>query len=115
MEVISNNKDLRKALADHRQAVRIFGSRMADLIERRVAVLQALDRLGDLWPPNSGPERCHELIGDRKGTFSMNLQQPYRLIFRPISKKPKEAHENDKAWWNDIEAVELVAVEDTHE
>jgi proteic killer suppression protein len=88
---------------------------MAMAIERRISELDSAKSLGDFWPPNSGPERCHELTGDRAGTFSMNLKQPYRLIFRPTSGEQKEGHRDDKTWWNSIESVELLAVEDTHE
>ena len=46
--------------------------------------------LVDFWPPNSGPERCHELKGDLAGVFSIDLKQPYRLLFRTDRGQPTD-------------------------
>jgi len=115
MEIYTKNKKLKKAMADHREAVRRYGQEMAELIERRIAQLDTIANLAELWPPNSGPERCHELTGTRKETFSMNVKQPYRLIFKPISDQSKPNYKDDKTWWASIDSVEILDVEDTHE
>jgi len=39
---------------------------------------------GRLLAAEVRPERCHELSGADKGTFSMDVKQPYRLLFKPI-------------------------------
>jgi proteic killer suppression protein len=31
------------------------------------------------------PGRCHELHGDRAGELSLDLDHPYRLLFRPTA------------------------------
>ncbi len=43
---------------------REYGVNMAKKLALRLAALYAADSLADFWPPNSGPERCHELKGD---------------------------------------------------
>ena len=42
---------------------------MAKKLSLRLDALEAADTLGDFWPPYSGPERCHELKGDRAGSY----------------------------------------------
>jgi len=80
----------------------------------RIAALKAADNLGVFWPPKSGPERCHELSGADRGTFSMDVKQPYRLLFKPIEidRPPPRSDEGER--WKAITAVELLTVKDTH-
>lgn len=93
----------------------MFGKEMAEKIERRVAQLKAATKLGDFWPPNSGPERCHELTGEKREVFSMDVKQPYRLLMKASPLKGKADYPDNQAWWNAIDSVELLKVEDTHE
>ena len=77
-------------------------------------VLVAADSLADFWPPNSGPERCHELKGDRAGVFSIDLKQPYRLLFKPIEAAPPADRSDEQERWKSITSIDIVAIEDTH-
>jgi proteic killer suppression protein len=79
----------------------------------RLSALRAADSLADFWPPKSGPERCHELKGDREGTFSIDLKQPYRLLFKPNGTAPQGAADEQQRW-NSITAIDILAIEDTH-
>ncbi|MCL7169021.1 hypothetical protein MWK01_26915, partial [Escherichia coli] len=60
-----------------------YGRDMMKKIMLRLSELRAAVSLADFWPPMSGPERCHELKGELAGTFSIDLKQPYRLLFVP--------------------------------
>ena len=80
----------------------------------RAQALQAATSLVDFWPPKSGPERCHELIGSGAGTFSMDLTQPYRLLFRAVEETTPEDRTDERQRWASITAVELIGIEDTH-
>lgn len=60
------------------------------------------------------PGRCHELIGDRKGEISIDLDGPYRLIFEPAD-NPPPTNEDGGLDWKRVTAVVILAVEDTHE
>jgi len=71
--------------------------------------------LGDFWPPKSGPERCHELKGNRKGAFSVDLKQPYRLLFRPLEAEAPADRSNEQHRWQSITSIDIFAIEDTHE
>ena len=65
---VGDNK-LRRALQDETARKRQYGAGMADKLRLRLAALESAKSLADFWPPKSGPERCHELIGQRVGVF----------------------------------------------
>jgi proteic killer suppression protein len=87
---------------------------MVKKIKNRVATLYAAASLADFWPPNSGPERCHELQGDLAGRFSIDVKQPYRLLFVPIEEKAPPGRSDEQARWASITAIEILTIEDTH-
>ncbi len=111
MDILISDKRLRKVAHDDTACRREFGVDMAKKIALRLASLRAAESLFDFWPPKSGPERCHELKGDRKGTFSVDLNQPYRLLFQP-AKQSNVADEQER--WKSITSIDITAIEDTH-
>ena len=111
---------LKRSLAQAKECHRRYGRPMADKLRLRLDALEAAESLGDFWPPHSGPERCHELKGDLAGTYSIDVKQPYRLLFRPVDNpnSPSEANLKDLNGnnpWTAIRAVILVRIEDTHD
>ena len=114
MKVYFRDRKLKKVCEDEKTRARRFGPVMAGKIRIRLAVLSAARSLGDFWPPFSGPERCHELTGDMKGKFSIDLKHPYRLIFTPVSGLESAPQDNAKLRWHAITAVEITGIEDTH-
>jgi proteic killer suppression protein len=114
LEIYASDKDIRKAVEDDAFARRRYGTGMAKKLQLRVAALKAAVSLADFWPPKSGPERCHELKGDLAGTFSVDVKQPYRLLFKPIEAEAPKDHANEQERWKKITAIELIAIEDTH-
>lgn len=114
MELTITDKKLRRAIEDGSLQGR-YGAQMAKKITLRLASLRAAESLGDFWPPKSGPERCHELIGDLAGMFSVDLKQPFRLLFKPVEPIPPTDRSNEQQRWKIITSIEIVAIEDTHE
>ena len=114
MEIFVNNNKLRKAIGDEVTCKKKYGEDMAKKIKLRVAALRAADSLADFWPPNSGPERCHELKADRKGTFSLDLVQPFRLLFRPNDEVVKADEADEQKRWQRITSIDILVIEDTH-
>jgi plasmid maintenance system killer protein len=127
MELRVNDKKLKRALTDETECRKRFGEAMAKKIRLRIDALSAAESLGDFWPPYSGPERCHELKGDLAGNFSMDVKQPYRLLFRPVtfvdetevkhnedSKIQSEAQDS-KQQWLAIQTIEIFGIENTHD
>jgi plasmid maintenance system killer protein len=115
MDIYVNDKDLRKALEDQAYCKRRYGADMTKKLMLRVTALRAAATLADFWPPKSGPERCHELKGDSRGIFSIDLKQPYRLLFKDHEGTPQKDRSDEQARWQSITAVEILIIEDTHE
>lgn len=113
MEVLAKGK-LKAALEDESLCQKHYGRDMTKKIMMRVNQLRAADSLVDFWPPTSGPERCHELKGNLAGTFSIDLKQPYRLLFVPIEDNAPEDRTDEQKRWASITTIEIVAIEDTH-
>lgn len=113
MEITAKGK-LKAALESEAECKKQYGSAMTKKIMLRVAELRAAISLADFWPPMSGPERCHELKGDLAGTFSIDVKQPYRLLFKPIEENPPEDRSDERARWASIRKIEIVGIEDTH-
>src|SRR5438874_5088984 len=114
MEVFISDKKLCRAIEDGSLSGR-YGAQMAKKIMLRLEALRAADSLADFWPPNSGPERCHELIGDLAGVFSVDVKQPYRLLFKPIEEEPPNDRSDEKKRWESITSIDIYALENTHE
>jgi len=145
MDLFAPDRKLREALEDLACAKRHYGQAMAKKLHLRRDALRAAESLADFWPPKKKPERVHELMGDLKGIFSIDLKQPYRLLFKPIevvaqpthtereqtspdsgvgtatSKQTHELSAQEKASddelkrWKAIKTVELLRIEDTHD
>jgi len=63
--------------------IRSYGSRCAKLIRRRLDELRVANSLQDI---RTLPQaRCHELKGNHAGKLSVDLEHPYRLLFRPVN------------------------------
>lgn len=60
-----------------------YGDRNAKLLFQRIQEIKSADSVEMLVQYNIG--RCHPLIGNRKGQYSMDLTHPYRLIFEEMN------------------------------
>jgi proteic killer suppression protein len=114
MDIYVSDRKLRVALDDEAASKRQYGADMTKKLRLRLAALRAAESLADFWPPNSGPERCHELKADRAGTFSVDLKQPYRLLFKPVETASPEDRSDEQQRWKSITAIEILTIEDTH-
>jgi plasmid maintenance system killer protein len=114
MEVSAGDNKLRTAIEDQAACKRQYGMDMSKKIALRIAALQAAESLADFWPPKSGPERCHELKGEREGTFSVDLKHPYRLLFKSTTPENASSFSDDRQRWRSITAIEILEIEDTH-
>lgn len=114
MEIFSRDKALKAALESEASCRRHYGTEMCRKIQLRVAALRAAESLADFWPPKSGPERCHELKGAELGIFSIDVKQPYRMLFKPINTVEPLDRSNEQARWSGINTIELLEIRDTH-
>jgi plasmid maintenance system killer protein len=114
MEIYVSDKRLRSAIEDESTCKREYGADMTKKLKLRIDALRAADSLFVFWPPKSGPERCHELKGEQVGTFSIDLKQPYRLLFKAIEKTPPKDRSDEQQRWKTITSIDILAIEDTH-
>jgi proteic killer suppression protein len=99
MLVVFADKDLEKLVGDRRKLERKYGRLMAVKIETRLSVLYSVSDIQEL---KLFAGRFHELKGDRIGQWACDLEQPYRLIFRPVLGEIE------------IKCVEIVEIVDYH-
>lgn len=114
MNIYFKDRKMKAAFEDEGLCRKTYGVEMAKKIGQRMVQLMAAETLADFWPPNSGPERCHKLTANLAGTFSMNLKQPYRLLFVPLDLPPGPVPENEQDLWQMVRSIEIVGIEDTH-
>lgn len=111
MEVEFATQKLAKVCNSQTQLLKKFGARTADLIRECLDDLAAIEHLSDMR--NLPHHRCHELHGNRKGEFSLDLVHPYRLIFvpgnRPIPRLPDGGID-----WAAVTSVVVTGMENTH-
>ncbi len=83
----------------------------AKKIMMRMAVFKGAPCLAAV--PVQKPDRRHELIGDRKGTFAVDLRHPFRLVFKP-AEDPVPKKEDGGIDLERVYSIRILAVEDYH-
>ena len=109
MEVGFDDVDLAKICGSEREMLRKLGTVRAKRLQVRLKQLKAAETLADL---RSMPGRFHELQGDRAGQLSLDLDGPYRLLFRPVG--DARHHRGGGPDWS-ARAVVVVGIVDTHD
>ena len=111
MDIIFKERKFQKQYNKQAELVRAHGTRRAQLIRARLDSLSAATCLEDLRNVSG---RLHELIGNRQGQMSFDLDHPYRLIFIP-NHNPVPIREDTGLDWTRVTAVKILGIEDTHE
>ena len=75
-----------------------YGTRMAELIYRRVDQIEAADSVEQLIQFQIG--RCHPLHQNREGQYAMDLVHPMRLVFEKKG--------------NEIQIANIIEITDYH-
>lgn len=111
LKITFKDKKFEKLANDDRKLVREFGKLRAGKIKTRLAQLRfayTLEELIDL------PGNYHELTNNRKGQWACDLDQPYRMIFKP-HESPIPTNNNGQYLWREIKAVEVIEVVNYHQ
>jgi proteic killer suppression protein len=114
LDIFFKSTKLEKEFNEGKRLEKVHGSLRAKKIRLRLNELRAASNLYDFWPPKSGPDRCHELTGGRKGQLSVDLDHPYRLIFIPYH-DPVPIKQDGGLEWKQVTTIMIVGIEDTHE
>ena len=110
MNITFSNRKLEKLANDYRKCQKEFGLIRARLYTKRLLDLQNAEMLEDV---RNLPGNYHELVGNRKGQWACDLDQPYRLIFEP-HENPVPEYENGRYIWFEIKGIEIVEIVDYH-
>lgn len=110
MDITFRSNKLAKVCTDSKEAVKSLGPVGAKRLRRRLDDLRDSQNLEDL---RSLAGRLHELVGDRAGQFSLDLEHPYRLLLVAADNPPPRKPDGGLDW-REITAVEIIAIEDTH-
>jgi Plasmid maintenance system antidote protein len=111
MEVTFKNNKLKKIAENNKKCVRELGQNRAKLFMMRVGDLYVADSLEDT---KELPGHYHELSGNRKGQWACDLDQPYRLIFKP-HEDPIPIDNDGTYIWTEITGVEIIEIINYHE
>jgi len=111
VDISFKSRKLAKVFNSEKELLRKYGKRMGMLIKRRMMVLRSAPTLEDV--PYKRPERRHELTGERKGTFAIDLEHPYRLVFKP-EHNPLPRREDGGIDLRKATAITILDVEDYH-
>jgi plasmid maintenance system killer protein len=111
VDIDFENRNLADDCNDFKRLVRKYNTQRAKLIRRRLDDLRAASNLDAM---RKLPGRCHELKGDRDGQLSLDLDGPYRLIFRP-GHDPIPAKGDGGLDWAQVTDIVMLEVVDTHE
>ena len=110
MEIEFSGSKLERVCNDSRLLQKEYGHQ-APVIMRRLAVLRAAPNLATV--PVDKPERRHELVGNRKGTFAVDLKHPFRLIFEP-AEDPVPRKDDGGIDLQRVDSIRILQIEDYH-
>ena len=108
MEVLFSSRRLRDTCASEREMVRQFGAVRARRVALRLQQLRVAETLDDLRAMTG---RCHLLGGDRSGSLALDLDGPYRLIFRPAEWLEDASGRLD---WTGVKSVVVLEITNYH-
>ncbi len=113
MDITFATTKLKKELSEEKAMVKAHGPLRTKKLKIVLAMLRAAPVLAIFAPPMSPPHRYHELTGDRKGQLTVDLDHPYRLVFRPRH-DPLPMRTEGGLDWKQVTAIEIIEIEDTH-
>ena len=111
MEVSFPTSRMQKRCSEEKAMQMKWGRSLARRLKQRLMELRAATTLRDIG--RTPPARCHELKGKRKGQLSVDLEHPYRLIFKP-DHSPLPRRKDGGLDWDNVTRVMVIEVVDTH-
>ena len=104
MKIEFRDEDLKRCATDEAYAIRRMGRNRAKYYLQRVSHIMEAKDFADL---KNFPGHFHELVGNRKGQWACDLDQPYRLII-------KGAEPDKVVIWTEIDEAEVLEIVDYH-
>lgn len=110
MEVTFANAKLEKLCNSEKNLRKKFGPQMVRKIQRRLTDLSAAANLAVM---RTLPGNCHDLRENWSGHFALDLEQPDRLVCRPIN-DPLPINDSGQLDWGKVTKIEVVWIGDYH-
>jgi proteic killer suppression protein len=110
MEITFSDQKLEELANNDRKRIRELGKIQADILRRRLTQLENSTTLEDV---RHLPGRYHELTHNRKGQWGCDLDQPNRLIFKPLE-NPIPQNDNGQYIWSAIKGIEVIEIINYH-
>lgn len=110
MKITFADKKFEKMVNDDRKMIMELGKFRAQKLRARLVQLSIANTLEEV---RYLPGKYHELVGDRKGQWTCDLDQPYRLIFIP-HEDPIPINEHGQYIWVEIQGVEVIEIINYH-
>jgi proteic killer suppression protein len=110
MEITFSDRKLEKLANDDRKCLKEMGKVRAGKYKTRLTQLEDAETLEDV---RHLAGNYHELVENRKGQWACDLDQPYRLIFKP-HENPIPTDEDGKYIWLEITGVEVIEITNYH-
>jgi plasmid maintenance system killer protein len=104
-------RKIEKRLATPEARQREYGPDAAKALRVRLANLEDAANLDVM---RALPGNCHELTGDRKGQFAVDLTKGTRLVFEPAT-NPVPRTQDDGLDWHRVTAIRILEVTDYHD
>ena len=110
MKIYLLDKKLKKASVSEKMLISEYGQIWGSKISKRLEQLKVATSLEEV---RNLPGNFHELIENRKGQWACDLDQPYRLIFKP-EEKPIPINEHGQYIWSEIKSIEILEIVNYH-
>ena len=111
VDITFRTSRLARVFNSDRDLKRTYGDRMTRRIQTRMAILKN-SRTLDLVP-TTPPDRRHQLTGDRRGQFAVDLVHPRRIVFVP-NHHPVPLRDDGGMDLEQITAITILEVVDYH-
>ncbi|MAE50883.1 MAG: system killer suppression protein [Micavibrio sp.] len=113
MDVQFKKNKMQKTCESEKRLIKTFGQSRARKIQRRLTVLRDADCLEQI--SHKPPERRHQLSGNRDEEFTVDIEDQWRIIFKPnhneIPRKEDGGIDISK-----VTAISIIDIcEDTHQ
>ncbi len=110
MNIDFKNNRIRKALSDAREIQKAFGN-MAKKVSQRMEQLRAAPTLADMQTYQAA--RCHELKGERKGEWAVDISVNHRMIFE-INQHPVPVNKDGSVNTSKVTDIMIIETTDYH-
>ncbi len=110
MEITYKNNKLKKQLTNDTEMMKAFG-KIAKKVKQRMNELTSADNLYII--SKIPPLRLHQYIGNRQGTWSIDIQENWRICFE-INEEPIPKLEDDSVDLKSVFNIKITSVEDPH-